>query len=251
MAKSLQEWLNSDVKKLKRKSIQDLSSVFFFRDPIRPQLIDPDRFYSPADGTILYQKIVDYPNEPIVEIKGVDYTLQDVLQDPDYNKPALVIGIFMSFYDVHVNRIPYGGVLTYQALDAIESYNKPMLAVEHDILSRTINPNNMGYLTNNERMWNKIYSPTIDYTYYLVQIADEDVNVISHFTNDQNEIFAQNERFSFIRWGSQVDLVLPLDERFDFKMLQNVTDHVEAGVDPLVEIKPTEHELKSPHRSYF
>ena len=69
--------------------------------------------------------------------------------------------------------------------------------------------------------------------------------------NDQNEIFAQNERFSFIRWGSQVDLVLPLDDRFDFKTLQNVTDHVEAGVDPLVEIKPTEHELESPHRSYF
>jgi len=106
MAKSLQEWLNTDVKKLKRKSIQDLSSIFFFRDPIRPQLIDPDRFYSPADGTILYQKVVDSPEDPVIEIKGVNYTLKDVLQDPDYNKPALVIGIFMSFYDVHINRIP-------------------------------------------------------------------------------------------------------------------------------------------------
>ena len=34
-------------------------------------------------------------------------------------------------------------------------------------------PNNLEYLKYNERMWNKIYSPQLDYTYYLVQIADE------------------------------------------------------------------------------
>jgi phosphatidylserine decarboxylase len=142
----------------------------------------------------------------------------------------------MSFYDVHINRIPYGGVLTYKPLDPIESTNKPMLAVEKDILNAAINPNNMDYLKFNERMYNKIYVPSLDYTYHLVQIADEDVNVIAPFTNQQNDVFAQNERFSLIRWGSQVDLVLPLDERFDFELVLEDTMHVNAGLDKLVKI---------------
>jgi phosphatidylserine decarboxylase len=111
-----------------------------------------------------------------------------------------------------------------------------MLALEKDILRKKINPANMEYLKYNERMWNQIYSPSLDYTYYLIQIADEDVNVISHFTNDQNDIFAQNERFSQIRWGSQVDLVLPLDDRFDFELCLNDAMHVQAGLDQLVRI---------------
>jgi phosphatidylserine decarboxylase len=111
------------------------------------------------------------------------------------------------------------GILQYKGLDPIESTNKPMLAIEKDILNAVINPNNLEYLKYNERMWNKIYSPQLDYTYYLVQIADEDVNVIAPFINDQNSPVSQNERFSLIRWGSQVDLVLPLDDRFDFDLV--------------------------------
>jgi phosphatidylserine decarboxylase len=111
-----------------------------------------------------------------------------------------------------------------------------MLALEKDILNKKINPANMEYLKYNERMWNQIYSPSLDYTYYLIQIADEDVNVISHFTNDQNDIFAQNERFSQIRWGSQVDLVLPLDNRFDFELCLDNAMHVQAGIDKLIKI---------------
>jgi phosphatidylserine decarboxylase len=143
----------------------------------------------------------------------------------------------MSFYDVHINRIPYGGYLSYKPIDAIESTNKPMLATEKDIFNGKINPANLEYLKYNERMWNKIYSPSIDYTYYLIQIADEDVNVIVPFTTDQNDLFAQNERFSLIRWGSQVDLILPLDERFDFELCLEDYMHVEAGLDPLIKIQ--------------
>jgi phosphatidylserine decarboxylase len=143
----------------------------------------------------------------------------------------------MSFYDVHINRIPYGGYLSYKAIDAIESMNKPMLATEKDIFNGAINPNNLEYLKYNERMWNKIYSPSLDYTYYLIQIADEDVNVIAPFTTTQNDLFVQNERFSLIRWGSQVDLVLPLDERFDFELCLEDTIHIEAGIDKLIKIK--------------
>jgi phosphatidylserine decarboxylase len=111
-----------------------------------------------------------------------------------------------------------------------------MLATEKDIFNGKINPANLEYLKYNERMWNKIYSPSIDYTYYLIQIADEDVNVIVPFTPDQNDLFAQNERFSLIRWGSQVDLILPLDERFDFELCLENNMHVEGGLDKLIKL---------------
>ena len=235
MAEKLEDWLNGEVKELSKLSVGELSNTFFFRDPIRPTYIDHEYFYSPADGTILYQKMV-LPGEQVLEIKGIDYTIQDVMGDKDYNKPSLVIGIFMSFYDVHINRIPYNGIIKYKRLEPIESTNKPMLAVEKDILNKVINPNNMDYLKYNERMFNKIYNSSLDYTYYLIQIADEDVNVIAPF-KQQGDLCTQNERFSLIRWGSQVDLVLPLDERFTFDLLLEETMHINAGLDKLIKIK--------------
>ena len=238
MAEKLEDWLNGEVAELSKLSVGELSNTFFFRDPLRPTYIDSEHFYSPADGTILYQKIV-LPGAPccenIVEIKGIDYTIQDVMGDSSYNKPSLVIGIFMSFYDVHINRIPYGGVLNYKRLEPIESTNKPMLAVEKDILNKVINPNNMAYLKYNERMSNKVYVPSLDYTYHIIQIADEDVNVIAPF-KQQKDLCTQNERFSLIRWGSQVDLVLPLDSRYKFKTILDDTMHVNAGLDKLIKI---------------
>jgi phosphatidylserine decarboxylase len=111
-----------------------------------------------------------------------------------------------------------------------------MLAVEKDILNKVINPNNMDYLKYNERMYNKIYNSSLDYTYYLIQIADEDVNVIAPF-KQQGDLCTQNERFSLIRWGSQVDLVLPLDDRFTFELIQDTPMHINAGLDKLVKIK--------------
>jgi len=238
MAEKLEDWLNGEVAELSKFPIGELSNTFFFRDPLRPTYIDSEHFYSPADGTILYQKIV-LPGAPccenIIEIKGKNYTLQDVMGDKDYNKPSLVIGIFMSFYDVHINRIPYSGTIKYNRLEPIESTNKPMLAVEKDILNNVINPNNMDYLKYNERVLNTIYNSFLDYTYYIVQIADEDVNVIAPF-KQQGDLCTQNERFSLIRWGSQVDLVLPIDNRYQFELLLKETMHINAGLDKLIKI---------------
>lgn len=236
MAQKLEDWLDGEVAELTKLDVGDLSNTFFFRDPLRPNYIDYKHFYSPADGVILYQKFVQDATDPIVEVKGMNYTVQDVLGDKKYDQPSLVIGIFMSFYDVHINRVPYPGVLQYKKLEPIESTNKPMLAIEKDILNAAINPNNLDYLKHNERMWNKIYSPQLDYTYYLVQIADEDVNVIAPFINGQNSSVSQNERFSLIRWGSQVELVLPLDDRFNFDLILENEMHVNAGLDKLVKI---------------
>jgi phosphatidylserine decarboxylase len=234
MAKTLDQWLKTDAVKYSKMDLHKLSYTYFFRDPYRPYYINSDIFYSPADGTILYQKFVE-PNEKIIEIKGINYTLKDVLCDPEYDQPSLVIGIFLSFYDPHIIRIPNGGVIKYEYLDSIESFNIPMLAVEKDLFNKVINPNNMGYLKNNERMLVEVYSNVLDYEYYMTLIADDEVDVIAPFKQQQTLCF-QNERFGNVRFGSQVDIVLPLSDDFEFELCQKDHMHVEAGLDPLVKI---------------
>src|SRR5262245_55475225 len=103
MSKTLQEWVESDVAAVRERPVRWLSENHFFRDPVRSTHVDPDYFLAPADGILLYQKIVR-PDECVVQIKGRDFTLRDAMRDPTYDKPSLVVGIFMTFYDVHVNR---------------------------------------------------------------------------------------------------------------------------------------------------
>ena len=79
MAQHLEDWLNGEVEELSKLQVGELSNTFFFRDPMRPNYIDYKHFYSPADGVILYQKYVKDATDPIVEIKGMNYTIQDVL----------------------------------------------------------------------------------------------------------------------------------------------------------------------------
>src|SRR5262245_35348558 len=210
MEMSLQEWLDTEVRPLRDKSISWISQYHFFRDPMRPAYSDTNYFFSPADGIILYQEIVS-PDECIVDIKGKAYSLRDALRDPDFGAPSLVIGIFMTFFDVHVNRIPYPGVLSYKETDAIDTYNRPMLDVEQCILQDLrISTDSLEYLHHNQRMINRIYSPDLSQSYYVLQIADYDVDCITPFNLKQNHPVVQGQRFSQVRYGSQVDLIVPL-----------------------------------------
>ena len=108
MAKTLTRWLAEDVEPLHDKSVAWLSQFHFFRDPVRPTYADLSCFFAPADGIILYQREVR-PEQPIVNIKGRPYSLRDALCNPGFQHECLVIGVFMTFFDVHVNRLPYPG----------------------------------------------------------------------------------------------------------------------------------------------
>ena len=238
MAKSLKEWVATDVKEVKGRSLDWLASQYFFRDPNRPLYSDSDFFFSPADGIILYQNRVQ-PDEKIIDIKGKNYTLRDALRDDTFDQECLVIGIFMTFYDVHINRIPYPGNLSYQELDPISTHNFPMLDVEKELVEEIkLDFSGAEYLHNNQRMKNRIFASDLQLTYYLLQIADYDVNVITPFNLDQNSPVSQNERFSMIRYGSQVDLIVPISQYFEWETIQDPGVHVEAGIDPLIKINP-------------
>jgi phosphatidylserine decarboxylase len=236
MAKSLRKWIDTDVAEVRDKPLSWLSQHFFFRDPIRPIFSNPSYFYSPADGIVLYQKTV-HPDEAIVDIKGKSYSLHDAMRDETYDKVSLVIGIFMTFYDVHVNRIPYPGRLSYKELDPIDTHNYPMLDVEKNLIDDIrINTNEFDYLHNNQRMLNRVFAPDLKQHYYILQVADYDVDSITPFSLKQNQPCAQNQRFSQIRYGSQVDLIVPVSHRFEFIPLIEAGLHVEAGIDTLIRV---------------
>jgi phosphatidylserine decarboxylase len=66
-----------------------LFSVSFFRDPERALPADPSVLVSPADGTVA----------DVVEVAGSDLL----------DEPCLRVGIFLSVFNVHVNRAPWSG----------------------------------------------------------------------------------------------------------------------------------------------
>ncbi|UCH82887.1 MAG: phosphatidylserine decarboxylase [Candidatus Latescibacterota bacterium] len=236
MVKPLREWVENDVADAREKPLSWLSQYFFFRDPTRPVYSDTGYFFSPADGIVLYVKTVE-PDESIVDIKGIPYSLQDAMRDKSYDKRSIVVGIFMTFYDVHVNRIPYPGRLSYKELEPIDTYNYPMLDIEKGLVDEVrVNTNSARYLHNNQRMLNRIYAPDLRQHYYILQIADYDVDSITPFDLKQNQPCAQNQRFSQIRYGSQVDLIVPLSDRYEFAPTKEAGVHVEAGVDHVIKI---------------
>lgn len=232
MSKPLQQWLDDDVSKIKVGL--KYYNEGFFRDPARPLHIDADHFFAPADGIILYQKVV-HPTEPIVEIKGRNFTLKDLMQDDKFDQTCLVIGIFMSQYDVHINRVPYTGLLYYKKLPQIITTNRPMLNLEKHLVKALIDTDDMDYAFENERYLNSIFSPALNYKFYLIQIADKDVDVIAHY-HPQGKYLFQNSRFSTVRYGSQTDLILPLSPKFELQTCIPDHYHVEAGLDILVKI---------------
>ncbi len=236
MAKPLGEWIETEVEPLLERPMKWLAEEHFFRDPTRAMYADSSYFFAPADGIILYANVVK-PDEAIVDIKGRSYSLQDAMHDETYAKESLVIGIFMTFYDVHVNRIPYSGRLSYKELEKIGTHNLPMLDIEKNLVEKLkINTSGAEYLFYNQRVLNTIFSMQLQQEYYVLQIADYDVDRITPFRLKQQQSFAQNQRFSMIRYGSQVDLIIPLSEQFTFTPILEPGMHVEAGIDPIVRI---------------
>jgi phosphatidylserine decarboxylase len=237
VAKTIEDWLTSDVTPFRDRPLPWLSQYHFFRDPSRPSYNDISFFFSPADGILLYQATVG-PDDAILDVKGKRYSARDVLRDSSFSQESLVIGIFMTFFDVHVNRIPYPGRLSYRLAEPVDSFNHPMLAVEEGILDGLqISLGGASYLHKNQRVINRIDSQQLPGSYYVVQIADYDVDCITPFELRQHQPCAQGERFSQIRYGSQVELLIPLSKRYELVPLQPVGVHVEAGVDPLLKVR--------------
>ena len=166
--------------------------VAFFRIPSRNFVHAEHKIIAPADGKVV---VIEEAYEP-------EYFKANRLQ----------ISIFMSPVNVHVNRNPVSGVIKYM------KYHKGKYLVAWHPKSST----------ENERTTIVIGNDRGDIL--LRQIAGAMARRIRFYVQE-DDIVKQNEEFGFIRFGSRVDLFLPLDT----KVKVNIGDNVKGGVTVIAE----------------
>lgn len=173
-----------------------IAAVFvlqFFRDPARNIPQDPKAILCPADGRIV-----------VVE----------KAMDPYRNVEALKISVFMNVFNVHSQRSPVDGVVEKVEYNAGSFLNAALDKASME----------------NER--NAVLAKLADGTQItFVQIAGLVARRILCYTK-AGDTLARGQRYGFIRFGSRVDLYLPLDA----KPRVTIGDKVKASETILAEL---------------
>lgn len=226
------DWSKRTMDALGSVTMGAMRSFVFMRDPPRAVSISAATMLAPADGVVLHA--VEADPVDALEVKGIHYQLGELLFPlAAPTEPCFVVGIFMSFYDVHINRMPTAGSIRWQRAEAIASYNRPMLFVEEDVLDDRMVAAYRAegeYIRHNAR--NLCHVSNGELEYWMVQIADLDIDVIAMFPPRQGGWLNQGQRFADVRWGSQVELIVPARLA---KLAVAQGWHVEAGRDVLLE----------------
>lgn len=164
-------------------------SAYFFRDPERKIPEDPAVIVSPADGTVT----------SIDEVEGVE-------GDPYLTMRLKRVSIFLSVFDVHVNRAPIAGELIHSEprgglyLDA----RKPESS-----------------LLNESRLWIFQGEKALVGVKQITGAIARRIVPWSH-VGDRLE---KGERFGMIRFGSRTELYLPMET----EILVRIGDKVAGG----------------------
>jgi phosphatidylserine decarboxylase len=183
--------------------------VWFFRNPERSSP-PGDNIVSPADGTVVYVRLVKANHEVMTIKQGVSARLTDIVKE-DVDYPKLSIGIFMSPFNVHYNRIPLAGRIDAIKHHPAEPANLSMISMHwRTILGRSPFFRHSRHIIQNERQVTRVESTYRGerFPYYVVQIAGRSVNGIDSYVQPGEEV-DKGSIFGMIRIGSQVDLVLP------------------------------------------
>jgi phosphatidylserine decarboxylase len=158
--------------------------LYFFRDPERIIPDAEDAVVSPADGkVILVEKMFD---------------------DRFVNEHVYKISIFMSIFDVHVNRLPFTGEVEKVLYKAGSFYaantDQGGLANEHCAVLLTTSKN---------------------FHYAVVQIAGLVARRIVCWVGKGDSV-ERGSRFGLIRFGSRVDIYLPQQMQLEVRSGQRV-----------------------------
>jgi phosphatidylserine decarboxylase len=201
--------------------------VWFFRNPVRSVPAESG-ILAPADGAVVYVKKVE-PHQEIISVKaGVSARLVDIMHE-EAGSPKLLIGIFMSPFDVHYNRAPLTGTI-----DFIRHYpgRGPNIHMGNMhlrlLLRRKPYYKNSVHILQNERTVTRITGEFNGSSIpcYVVQIAARSVDGIDSYFQPGQTV-ERGSIFGMIRIGSQVDVVLPwIDES---RIRVRPGDRVRAG----------------------
>lgn len=164
-------------------SILYLLVLQFFRNPIIKINADPKYVLAPADGKVV-----------VIE----------TTEETEYLKEKRIqVSIFMSPLNVHVNRNPVGGIVKY-----VKYHAGKYLVAWHPKSS-----------TENERM-TIVYELENGLQILARQIAGAVARRIKCYIAENDQV-AQGEEFGFIKFGSRVDVFLPLDADVKVKIDQS------------------------------
>ena len=159
----------------------------FFRDPERVSVAGQNDILSPADGRVI----------AVNSIPSARFT----------DKPAIKISIFMSVFDVHVNRVPVSG-----AIEGIQYEKGRFMAANHAQASEQ-----------NERNWLWFRSDS-GRDIVITQVAGLIARRIVCWPEIGDRV-VQGERFGMIRFGSRMDVYVPENS----EVLVSKGRHVYAG----------------------
>lgn len=168
--------------------------VWFFRIPCRPTLQDDNLVYAPADGKIVV----------VEEVEEREYL----------GKPMKQVSVFMSITSVHANWFPVGGKIEY---------------VKH---------HSGRYLV----AWNPKSSQENEHTTTVVDTGKGKVlfrqvagyvarRIVSY--GKLGEEAVQNQMCGFIKFGSRMDILMPLDA----EILVELNQKVRGSITPIARLK--------------
>jgi phosphatidylserine decarboxylase len=167
----------------------------FFRNPKREIRSDPNQILAPADGKVV--------------------VIEKTTEGEYLNSERIQISIFMSPLNVHLNRNPVSGIIKY-----FRYHKGKYLVAWHPKSS-----------TENERT-SIVYQLNNGIQILCRQIAGMAARRIKCYLTEDQEV-KQGEEFGFIKFGSRVDVFLPLES----KILVHLGQKSVGGKTILAELK--------------
>ena len=152
----------------------------FFRNPKRVKTVNSNQVIAPADGKIV--------------------VIEETLEYEYFKDNRIQVSIFMSPFNVHVNRYPISGEVKYSKYHPgkfLVAWN-PKSSIENERTTIVIE--------------NKKTGPIL-----LRQIAGAVAKRIVLYSKKGNKC-SQGDDLGFIKFGSRVDLFLPSDAKINIKL---------------------------------
>jgi phosphatidylserine decarboxylase len=158
--------------------------LFFFRLPVRSLEADPGLVYAPADGKLV--------------------VIEETFEKEYFKDNRLQVSIFMSPFNMHSNRYPVGGKVKFVC------YHPGQNMVAWHPKSSELNERSTIVVERN------------DGTEILIrQIAGAVARRIVTYSKENQEV-TQGGELGFIKFGSRVDIFLPIGTEVEVPILQQV-----------------------------
>lgn len=169
--------------------------LHFFRNPERKISIADDQIVlAPADGKVV--------------------VIEETIEKEFFNEKRIQVSIFMSPLNVHVNRAPFSGEVKYS------KYHPGKYLVAWNPKSSELNERTSIVIEN--KKGNAIM---------MRQVAGALARRIVNYLKEGQSI-NQGEDFGFIKFGSRVDLYLPIGS----ELLINIEESVKGNITPIAKL---------------